>query len=600
MTGRLGATPVGDGVRFEVWAPYARAVDVHLHADLRDVPLEPAGDGTHVGVIDGVGVTDLYRYRLDGSEPLPDPASRHQPLGVHGPSAVVDPAAWTWTDASWTGVELADTVLYELHVGTFSPEGTFDGVVAQLPRLVALGVSTLEIMPVNAFPGARNWGYDGVFCSAVQDSYGGPDGFARLVDAAHGHGLGVVLDVVHNHLGPEGNVLGRFGPYFTDMYTTPWGPAVNVADADSDAVRRYFIESAVGLVGDFHLDGLRLDAIQAIVDPTALTFIEELTAAVHTVGHEQGRPVLVFAESSANDPRIVRDPDVGGWGCDGVWNDDVHHSLRVALTGDTSGYYCDYSGVLDLADCLAHGWNHRGRRSEFRRRRHGRSPNDVAKAHFVVYDQNHDQVGNRWDGARLDTLVDGDRRRLAAATVLLSPFTPMLFMAEEYGETAPFPFFVDHGDPGLRKAVRRGRAEEFAAMDWAGTPPDPAAESTFVSAVLDPTLAEEEPHASLLAFHRELLALRRRAPAITHPDADQHVTADNEGLVTLERRLSHEMVTIFFNFSDDARPIEVPETGNVLLDSADSRWGGPGPSAMSGDGLTIAPWSALLTSTTAL
>lgn len=591
---RLGATPLDGACRFEVWAPHAERVEVHLHADMRDVPLEPCDDGYHVGVVDGVVAGDLYRYRLDGSEPLPDPASRHQPLGVHGPSAVVDPAAWTWTDGDWTGISLADAVLYELHVGTFTAEGTFDGAVPQLHRLDALGVTLIELMPVNAFPGTRNWGYDGVFCSAVQESYGGPAGLARLVDAAHDRGLGVVLDVVHNHVGPEGNVLARYGPYFTERYQTPWGPALNFAGPGSDAVRRYFIDSATSLVEDFHLDGLRLDAVQSIVDPTAYTFVEELTATVHAVGDARGRPVLVIAESSANDPRTVRAPDHGGWGCDAVWNDDVHHSLRVALTGDHGGWYRDYSGAADLATCFERRWVFEGRRSEFRGRRHGRPVDDVDPARFVVYAQNHDQIGNRFDGSRLDVHVDGDRRRLAAATILLSPFTPLLFMGEEYGETAPFPFFVDHGDPGLRHAVREGRAREFADIDWAGTPPDPADPDTFASAVLDPSKAVTEPHRSLLQLHAELIALRRHLPALTSPEAEQDVNED-AGLVTVRRTLGDAGTILWLNMSADERaPLPPPERAVVELDTADLRWGGPGVSTGPDGGRAVRAWSAML------
>ncbi|MET0910928.1 MAG: malto-oligosyltrehalose trehalohydrolase, partial [Ilumatobacteraceae bacterium] len=473
---RLGAVPAADGsTRFEVWAPDADAVEVELDAGgaPRTRPLELDEDtGTWVGLVDGIGHGHRYRFRLDGDEALADPASGWQPDGVHGPSAVVDPATFTWTDDGWTGVTLHDTVCYELHVGTFTSGGTLDSAIDELPRLARLGVTSVELMPVNAFPGARNWGYDGVFPSAVQQSYGGPEALARFVDAAHALGVAVVLDVVYNHLGPEGNVFGRYAPYFTDAYRTPWGDAINVAEAHSDNVRRTFIESATRWVEDFHVDGLRLDAVDMIHDPTASSFLEELTAAVHAIGDTAGRTVLVIAETASNDPGIVRPPGLGGVGCDAAWNDDVHHALRVALLGDRHGYYIDYAGVDDLVTAFARRWVFSGRYSGYRGRRHGRAADDVAPERFVVFSSNHDHVGNTPAGGRPS--FDQAQRILAAATIVLSPFTPMLFMGEEYGEPAPFPYFVDHGDTDLLEAVRVGRRNEFARSEWTEAVADPA------------------------------------------------------------------------------------------------------------------------------
>ena len=337
---------------------------------------------------------DRYRFRLDDGEPVADPASGWQPDGVHGPSAVVDHRRFTWTDEDWRGVELADTVLYELHVGTFTPEGTFDGAIGQLDRLARLGVTTIELMPVNAFPGRRNWGYDGVFPSAVQESYGGPKGSARFVDAAHVRGLAVVLDVVYNHIGPEGGVHSRYGPYFTDAYQTPWGDGLNVAGPGSDHVRRTFIESATRWITDFHVDGLRLDAIDQIYDPTAKPFLEELIGAVRNAGRRGGRTVLTFVESAANNPEHVRPLSRGGIDADAAWDDDVHHALRVALTGDTRGYYVDYQGAADLAEAYVRRWVFTGRYSVYRERHHGKPADDVDRNHFVAFSSNHDHVGN--------------------------------------------------------------------------------------------------------------------------------------------------------------------------------------------------------------
>jgi maltooligosyltrehalose trehalohydrolase len=584
----LGAWPVEGGTRFEVWAPNADRVEVVL-GDQRAVLLDADPDrSTWVGRVDGVAHGDGYRIRLDGEDELPDPASRHQPDGVLGPSAVVDPRTFDWTDDTWTGIPLDDLILYELHVGTFTPQGTFDAAIGQLDRLVELGVTAIELMPVNAFPGRRNWGYDGVFASAVQASYGGPAGLARLVDAAHARGLAVVLDVVYNHIGPEGNVLARFGPYFTDAYLTPWGPALNFADAGSDHVRRYFIESAVGFVRDFHVDGFRLDAVHAIVDPTPHPFVAELSEAVHHAGREFGRSVLVTIESSANEPRLVVPLEERGLGGDAVWADDVHHALRVAVTGDRREYYVDYDGPDDLAAALEHRWVYRGQYSPFRRRRHGAPADGLDHRRFVVFGQNHDHVGNTPRGERLLHAAgpSDPRLRLVAAAVLLSPFTPLLFMGEEYGERAPFPYFVDHTDPDLVAAVRRGRTEEFSGMDWEGGVADPGDPATFEAAVLDPSLAEREPHAGLLAWYTELIRVRRATPALTSSRADQavrvHAGDGASRTVVLTRRLDAVTARVVLHFSDveiDPAELDLPDQA-PLLDSA------AGP--------TIAPWSARL------
>ena len=540
---RLGATVVDGGTRFEVWAPGASLVEVGIQrahdtddATIRldevDVmPLRRATDAiseldTWSGIVEGVGHRDRYRFRLDGGDWLADPASRWQPDGVHGSSAVVDESVYRWHDADWAGVELDDAIIYELHVGTLTAEGTFDAAVRHLPRLAALGITLVEIMPVAAFPGERNWGYDAVFPFAVQHSYGGPTGLARFVDAAHRFGIGVLLDVVYNHLGPEGNVLGRFGPYFTDAHRTPWGDAVNVAEAGSDGVRRYFIENAVGWIRDHHLDGLRLDAVHAIVDPTPIPFVQELTTAVHAAAHHGGRTALVTIESCANDPRIVRSQTEHGSGCDAVWDDDVHHALRVALTGERHEYYRAYRGAADLATAWERRWVYSGQYSASFDRRHGAPADTIDHPHFIVFSTNHDHVGNTPAGHRL--LADADptdpRHRLAAAAILLSPFTPMLFMGEEYGESAPFPYFVDHGDPDLIEAVRQGRQREFAGTDWSSGVADPADPSTFDSAVLDVTATAREPHRSRLAMYTELIRLRREVAVLTDTAARQDVS----------------------------------------------------------------------------
>ncbi len=577
---RLGATPVDDGCGFEVWAPRAREVTLVLDERDREIAMEPGDRGYWRAVVPEVSAGDRYRYRLDGGAPLPDPASRHQPGGVHGPSAVVDPSAFEWTDGAWPGVDLADCVFYELHVGTFTPEGTLPGVISQLDRLAELGITMIELMPLNAFPGQRNWGYDGVFPFAVHQSYGGPAGLASLVDAAHDRGIGVTLDVVHNHVGPEGGVVHRYGPYFTDRYATPWGAALNFSDAGSDEVRRYFIESATQWITDYRVDGLRLDAVHAIVDPTARPFLEELTQAVRRAAEGTGRTVVVVAESGDNDPRLVRAPSDGGIGCDAVWNDDFHHSLRVALTGDTTGYYVDYrAGAADLGEAYEHGFVLRGRRSEHRGRRHGRPAAGVEPRQLVVFAQNHDQVGNRPLGERLDHHLDPDRRRLAAAAVLLAPFTPLLFMGEEYGDPAPFPFFVDHGDPELLEAVRTGRAAEFAGHDWEDQIPDPATGATFASAVLSPERRQRSPHAELHDLYARLLRLRRERPALAGAAGWPAVDHD-DGLITLRYGGPDPRLVVGLNFTDQERRLAVDGEAATLL------------ATDGGNGVDLAPWSA--------
>lgn len=619
---RLGATVLDTGAtRFEVWAPAATGVEVQVvraeHPDGTDrttaeevyalTRVDPVPDGSRagrragerlgswVGEVPDVIHGDRYRYRLDGGEWLADPASRWQPEGVHGPSAVVDERVFRWHDDDWRGVALADTVLYEMHVGTFTAEGTFDAAIRHLPRLAELGVTTIEVMPVSEFPGRRNWGYDGVFPFAVQHTYGGPEAMHRFVDAAHRFGLAVILDVVYNHLGPEGNVLGHYGPYFTDAYSTPWGSAINVSQAGSDAVRRYFVENAVGWIRDHHLDGLRLDAVHAIVDPTPAPFVQQLTSAVHVMADRLHRRVVVTVESSANDPRIVRDTDEFGWGCDAVWNDDYHHALRVALTGEQHEYYANYTGAADVATAWEHRWVYSGQYSPGFGRSHGTDADGLAHRRFVVFDTNHDHVGNTPRGERLlaDAGPGDPRHRLAMAAVLLSPFTPLLFMGEEYGEVAPFPYFVDHGDPDLVEAVRQGRTREFSGADWDGAVADPADPSTFTSAVLDLTLTEREPHRSRLAMCTELLRLRREHPVLTDPAADQQVSSVGAA-VLVERSVPGTTARLVLNFSAEPVPFRTgdprPGSGHPAFDTDDSRWGGTSAS----DGDTVAPWSARL------
>jgi maltooligosyltrehalose trehalohydrolase len=574
---RRGARPLGEATAFRVWAPRARSLAVSVAGRAREqqVALEPGADGVYSAIVEGVGPGDDYVFVLDGSEQRADPASRWQPHGVVGPSRVVDPSAFSWNDGAWRGVERADLIIYELHVGTFTGRGTFEGVIAELGRLRDLGVTAIELMPIAEFPGARNWGYDGVFAYAPQSTYGGPSGLAALVDAAHAAGLAVLLDVVYNHVGPEGNVLCDFGPYFTDRYQTPWGDALNFDGPDSEEVRGYFIESALQWVADYHVDGLRLDAIHAICDFSARPFLAELADAVHGWARANDRLVHVIAESDRNDPLAVRERDRGGLGLDGIWNDDFHHAIHARLTGERDGYYADFGGVEHVAKAMERRFVYEGEYSEFRRRRHGAPAADLDSDRFVVFVQNHDQVGNRACGERLSTLVGRDALRLAAAVVLLSPFVPLLFMGEEYGEVAPFLYFVDHRDPRLLAAVRKGRRSEFRAFGWRGEVPDPAAEETFARSRLDP---EHTTDGEVLALYRELIRLRREEPALRAGTVGVDVVSDDvDGWIrACYRPRGGRPLAVLWNFAEEHRRVPMPDDARwrLVLSTAEPRFGG--------------------------
>lgn len=539
----IGATVIkGKGVRFKVWAPYAKEVGVKVTAPQELLfPLAPMRSGYFEGFAEGLVADSRYFYVLDGEKTRPDPASRSQPDGVHGPSAVVDPAAFNWTDRDWRGVALQDYVIYELHVGTFTLAGTFDAIIPQLAYLKQdVGITAVELMPVAQFPGARNWGYDGVHPFAPQNSYGGPAGLKRLINACHEQGLAVVLDVVYNHLGPEGNYLHDYGPYFTDRYRTPWGQAINYDGRDSDAVRRHFISNALYWINEYHVDGLRLDAIHGIFDFSARHVLQELAEAVHSEADRLHRPVQVIAESDLNDTRVIKPMAFGGYGCDAQWNDDFHHALRVVLTKENQGYYQDFTGMADLVQAIQQGFVYTGRYSEFRRRRHGHSSELVTPSQFIVFSQNHDQVGNRADGERLSTQLSSDALKAAAAVVLLSPNIPLLFMGEEYGERAPFLYFIDHSDPGLVEAVRKGRREEFAPFGWREEDiPDPYAPSTFERSRVSPGATTDQRSASLLRWYRALINLRKRFPVLGASANGRHHDAlwsEKDGSVLIVHR----------------------------------------------------------------
>lgn len=459
--------------------------------------------------VEGVREGDRYHYLLDGGKRRPDPASRSQPDGVHKASAVVDPGRFSWKDGEWTGLSLKELIIYELHTGTFTPIGTFDAIIPYLAYLKHdVGVTAIELMPVAQFPGRRNWGYDGTYLYAPHSTYGGPRGLQTLVNACHAAGLAVILDVVYNHLGPEGNYLADFGPYFTDRYRTPWGNAMNYDGPDSDEVRHFIISNALYWVTEYHIDVLRLDAIHGIYDFSANHILRELADAVHDQGTRLGRQILVIAESALNDARVVSPPGQGGYGLDGQWNDDFHHALRTTLTNERAGYYQDFEGLRHLATALQEGFVYSGQYSRYHRRRQGNSAQKLAASQLVVFAQNHDQVGNRAFGDRLSTRIPFEALKVAAAVVLLSPHIPLLFMGEEYGETAPFLYFIDHGDPTLVEAVRRGRQEEFASFGWSGEIPDPQDPLTFERSRLQVGRQGGPRQTAMLKWTRRLIDLR--------------------------------------------------------------------------------------------
>jgi len=578
----LGATYLGEGrCQFLVWAPLVQRVEVRLMGSQdRIFPLQPGARGYYHGIVEGVAPGSLYRYRLDGERERPDPVSRFQPQGVHGPSQVVD-THFPWDDGTWPGIFLQDYIIYELHVGLFSPEGTFEAMITYLDELKELGITAIELMPVAQFPGDRNWGYDGAYPFAVQNTYGGPEGLKILVNACHRKGLAVILDIVYNHLGPEGNYLGDFGPYFTDRYRTPWGSALNFDGPYSDNVRQLFIENALYWITEFHIDALRVDAVHAILDFSAQPFLLKLAYAVHRQADRLNRRIHIIAESALNDTRVIHPPEVGGYGLDAQWNDDFHHAVHTVLTGEQSGYYQDFGEFQHLIKAFREGFVYSGEYSRYRRRRHGNSSRDIPAQQFVVFAQNHDQVGNRMLGERLATLASFEGLKLAAGTVLLSPFIPLLFMGEEYGEESPFLYFTSHSDPDLIDAVRDGRKGEFHAFQWQGEPPDPQSLEAFSQCKLTWEKREQFTHKVLLDFYRKLIRLRRGIPALAYLSKETLEVSgmEEERLLFLHRWYNQSQVFCVMNFNttDITAGIRLPRgRWKKILDSSEKKWGGPG------------------------
>jgi maltooligosyltrehalose trehalohydrolase len=584
-------TPVGaryapDTTEFIVWAPFCQSVELVLTATPTSHPMTKDEWG-YWRVRLCVAAKTLYLFRLDGQDAFPDPASRHQPQGVHAPSAVVDLGEFRWEDEDWTGIPLANMIQYELHVGTFSASHDFDGVVAKLDYLAELGVNAIELMPLAQFSGDRNWGYDGVYPFAIQHSYGGVDGFRRLVGAAHRKGIAVIADVVYNHVGPEGNHLARYGPYFTDQYRTPWGSAVNFDDAWSDGVRNFFLANARYWLEELRVDALRLDAVHAIKDLSAVPFIQQLRELAAEVQRRTGRKKLLIAELDLNDPRYIHSPEKGGYGLDGQWVDEFHHALRTLLTGERRAYYEDFGGIAHLEKAFRNTYVYDGVYSSYRRRVYGGKAEGCPYEQFVVFDQNHDQVGNRPCGERLTRHLSTAQLKLAAATILLSPYVPLLFMGEEYGERNPFPYFVSFADPGLIKAVREGRAAEFKDFGGGSVPiPDPEAEETFNSAVLSWVFDRDT-----LDYYKVLIRLRKTRPALQGRARETMVVHPAIGnVLLLERKILNDHLWIFLHFG--AETATSPNPSGLALRPVFASAGLEEKQAGPGEYIMLPPWSA--------
>jgi maltooligosyltrehalose trehalohydrolase len=548
---------------FEVWAPNARTVEIQLHGKL--IPLQ-AGDRGYWSVrVNDAQPGDDYAYVLDGQSPvLPDPRSPFQPFGVHAASRLVDHSSFRWTDRDWQAPPLARAIVYELHIGTFTAAGTFDSAIEKLDYLCGLGITHVEIMPVNEFPGNRGWGYDGVDLYAPHHAYGGPDGLKRLVNACHEKGLAILLDVVYNHLGPAGNYLSKFAPYFNPDYHTPWGAAVNLDGPGSTEVRRFFCDNALMWLRDYHFDGLRIDAIHAFLDRSAIHFLEQLAIEVDALEAQSGRRLVLIAESDLNQPLVVTPRATHGYGIDAQWSDDFHHALHALLTGERSGYYADFGSLPQLAKSLKSVFVYDGIYSPYRERNHGRPVLGLSSTRFLGYLQNHDQIGNRARGDRSSHLLSIERLKIAAALVLLSPFVPMLFQGEEFGASSPFQYFTNHEDPGVGNAVTAGRRDEFASFGWnPDNIPDPQSPETFERSKLNWNEPGGEPHRTILEWHRHLIKLRRAHPDLTDGDLDRVAVEADEARQLLA--LTRGSFTLVCNLGGSPLSYNVPSPSKIVL-----------------------------------
>ena len=564
-----------------MWAPKAAHLSVCVTGSREAVlPMDRDADGIFTAFAYHLAAGAEYYYEFGSDRRRPDPVSRFQPHGVHDASQVVDPDAFAWTDRDWRGRPLEDFIIYELHTGIFMPQRTFDGVIGRLPYLRELGVTALEIMPIASFPGFRNWGYDGAYLYAPHAAYGGPLGFKHLVDACHREGLAVVLDVVYNHLGPEGNYLGEYGPYFTDRYRTPWGAAINFDGPQSDGVRQFFIDNALYWMTEYHVDALRLDAIHEIFDFGACHVLREMSEAFHRQARLLGREAWLIAESDLNDPRVINSPMIGGHGLDAQWNDDFHHSLHTLLTEARNGYFADFGRIEDLCKAISDGFVYDGRRSVYRQRRHGASSGSNPGQQFVLFNQNHDQIANADAGRRLSELLTPEQQRLAAVILICAPNLPMLFMGEEFGASVPFNYFTSFADPALASAVSQGRRREYESFFRDRAFPDPQAPETFAGSQIDWTETARSPHRELLALNRALILLRKENRCLSNCRKDLTDVGFSEGerwMVIRRGDPSDRIALLFCNLSSETRtvPMLYDASGfELALFTGEERFGG--------------------------
>ncbi|MBF0515599.1 MAG: malto-oligosyltrehalose trehalohydrolase [Nitrospirae bacterium] len=581
--------------RFSLWAPDFKAVELKLCLPGKSsyIAMEEKDEkGYWRATPDKISPETTYMFRLNHDREIPDPASAYQPHGVHGASEVVCHDDFQWEDGSFSGIEIAEMIIYELHVGTFTPAGTFDAVICRLDDLSELGVNAIELMPVAQFPGSRNWGYDGVYPYGVQNSYGGPAGLKKLVNECHKKGIAVILDVVYNHLGPEGNYLWGLGNYFTNAYNTPWGDAINFDGPLSDEVRLFFMENALYWLDRYHIDALRLDAVDAIFDFGARPFLRNLSDMVDKYSKLRRKKHYLIAESDLNDSTIISPSALGGYGIDAQWSDDYHHCIHTLLTGEQSGYYIDFGKIGHLVKVLRDGFAYTGNYSRFRKRCHGNYADNRDKGQFIVFSQNHDQIGNRIMGDRLNALVSFEAVKLAAAAVILSPYIPMLFMGEEYGEEAPFQYFVSFSDIALINAVRNGRKRQFKGFHKNGSPADPQDEGTFLRSKLNWEKRAGGNHKILLEFYKTLIKMRKETPTISSINSVNMEVEGHEGkkIVAIKRwhNAQERGLLCIFNFNKDtvqsAISLAGTEVWEKFFDSADTLWGGS--SCASSDVLT--------------
>lgn len=600
----LGVNFSADGrAEITVWAPLKENISVVANGAI--IPLEKNEWGFWKGVTNDIKPGDFYNLLVDNKKKLPDPASLSQPQGVHGPSQALDVGQFLWTDKNWKNPPLDEYIFYELHTGTFTAEGSFAALEGKLDYLISLGITAIEIMPVAQFPGERNWGYDGVFPFAVQHSYGGAQGLCHLVNACHERGIAVVLDVVYNHLGPEGNYMGECGPCFTEKYKTPWGNAINYDDAYCDGVRQFFIENSLMWLRDFHIDALRLDAVHAIKDFSPVHILHEIQLHVDELSRHTGRTHYLIVEVDLNDNRFINPPAHGGYGMAAQWNDEFHHALRVTSGQEKTGYYTDFSGVEHLAKAYRDAYVFDGQYSQYRKKIFGIKTDNPGRQ-FIVFSQNHDQVGNRMLGERTSTLVSFEMQKLLAGAVLVSPFLPLLFMGEEYGEPNPFLYFVSHTDKALAEAVCKGRKEEFAEFHAQGEAPDPGAEETFLRSKLQWDLLKQEPHQTLFRYYQTLLRLRRENTVLFQPDRGNLVVEADEkkNCLWLSRWNSDIKLCCLMNFSRDRQEIPALQSNfswKKIFDSAAPEWRGPAAAqeeVKPGETLVLQPESMVIYTTT--